>query len=145
MSPLTTRPELPVRFGFSWFFNQCRKSGIPFGFVFKIALRLEKTNAYHLRHLPAASVSTSSRNRCPGLPQSAKEPDQGNGSVLATAILKSARFAETPVVGNLELFTAPEWWGGIRCINVPVVSRFIVFCTREERPQPQGCLSASLS
>ena len=53
--------------------------------------------------------------------------------------------AETPVVGNLELFTAPEWWGGIRCINVPVVSRFIVFCTREERRSYKVAWSASLS
>jgi hypothetical protein len=53
--------------------------------------------------------------------------------------------AETPVNGTVEIFMATNSPEGLRRISVPVVSRFIVFCSREESKDYKVAWSCSLS
>jgi hypothetical protein len=53
--------------------------------------------------------------------------------------------AETPMHGTVEIFVATQSPEGLRRITVPVSSRFIVFCTREEHSDYKVAWSSSLS
>jgi hypothetical protein len=53
--------------------------------------------------------------------------------------------AETPVTGTVEIFYTPGNTDGLRRISAPVVSRFIVFCTRNEDHDYKVSWSCSLS
>jgi hypothetical protein len=53
--------------------------------------------------------------------------------------------AETPVNGTVEIFVATNSPEGLRRISVPVTSRFIVFCAREEGTDYKVAWSSSLS
>ncbi|HLG39306.1 MAG TPA: hypothetical protein VI461_06545 [Chitinophagaceae bacterium] len=53
--------------------------------------------------------------------------------------------AELPVNGTVEIFLTGMERSGIRRFNIPVISRFIVFCTREENRDYKVAWSNSLS
>lgn len=40
--------------------------------------------------------------------------------------------AETPIGGSVEIFFGARRKNAVKCISVPVSSRFFVFCTRKE-------------
>jgi hypothetical protein len=53
--------------------------------------------------------------------------------------------AETPVIGNVELFISPTLFKAARVIRVPASSRFFVFCTRDDSNDYKVSWSSSLS
>jgi predicted glycosyltransferase len=53
--------------------------------------------------------------------------------------------AEIPVNGTIEIFIATKDPEGLRRISIPVTSRFIVFCVREEHSDYKVAWSSSLS
>lgn len=53
--------------------------------------------------------------------------------------------AETPVIGNLEIFITTGFFNTISGITVPVSSRFFVFCARDDKNDYKVACSSSLS
>lgn len=53
--------------------------------------------------------------------------------------------AETPVNGTIEIFFEMEAHKAIRRLSVPALSRFFVFCTRDEMTDYKITCSSSLS
>jgi len=53
--------------------------------------------------------------------------------------------AETPVNGTIEIFFEMEAPNAIRRLSVPAISRFFVFCTRDELTDYKITCSSSLS
>jgi hypothetical protein len=53
--------------------------------------------------------------------------------------------AETPVIGNVEIFLTPKYFSAIRRISIPASSRFFVFCTRDDNNDYKVTWSSSLS
>ena len=53
--------------------------------------------------------------------------------------------AETPVIGNVEIFSITKFFNAIHNISIPVKSRFLVFCTRNDYEEYKVAWSCSLS
>lgn len=53
--------------------------------------------------------------------------------------------AETPVTGTIEIFYAPARREGLKRSSIPVTSRFIVFCVRNNDHDYKVSCSCSLS
>ena len=83
------------------------------------------------------------QNLPPREPQKSKMAGMGNFSERYKDIESCA--AELPVNGTVEIFIAANNPDGLRRISVPVTSRFIVFCTREEDRDYKVAWSNSLS
>jgi uncharacterized coiled-coil protein SlyX len=79
-------------------------------------------------------------------PQATKQDklsNMGNFADRFKAIESCA--AETPVIGNVELFLTPTFFNAVRRMSIPVSSRFFVFCTRDDQQDYKVTWSSSLS
>ncbi len=83
------------------------------------------------------------QNLPPKLMKGNKMPAIGNLAAKYNEIECCA--AELPVIGPVDIFFKIKNPSGLRGISIPTSSRFIVFCTREERNDYKVTWSCSLS
>jgi len=53
--------------------------------------------------------------------------------------------AETPVIGSVDILLATKYFDAVNSISIPVNSRFLVVCTRDEEDDYKVAWSCSLS
>jgi hypothetical protein len=53
--------------------------------------------------------------------------------------------AETPVIGTIEIFFTPDLFDPLPSVSIPAISRFFVFCIRDNQRDYKVACSSSLS
>ena len=81
------------------------------------------------------------------LPPKALKPNKISGMGEFAECFKEIEYcaAETPVIGNVEIFAISQFFTATRNISIPVKSRFFVFCTRNDFEEYKVAWSCSLS